>query len=206
VISSLQQLSPQDSAYPEGLRHYVYSKHLPALSAWGDLALLQRKKLALFCSSQCPQSLIEPAQELIKTLQNSEIVVISGFHTPIEQDCLRLLGQTRQLLIHCPARSLEKMQLSTDQEEAIAQNRLLLLSPFPASQGRATAALAHRRNQLVAALADQVLMIHASPGSKTEAIAQQCLNWGKPLLTLEAAENHHLKELGATFYSGKDWQ
>ncbi|MGB3573875.1 MAG: hypothetical protein WBA01_17690, partial [Phormidesmis sp.] len=62
---------------------------------------------------------------------------------------------------------------------------------------RMTSALAQKRNQFVAVIADAVFIAYASPESKTEALAQQIVAWNKPLLTFESSENQNLIELGA---------
>jgi len=53
------------------------------------------------------------------------------------------------------------------------------------------------RNRVAAALADDVLIAHAQPGSKTEQLAQEVLEWGKPAYTLDHPANEHLLALGA---------
>ncbi len=190
--------SPPDSAtYPIALQHYRYSKTLPSVGSLGDLRLLQYKFLACFCSPQCPERLIQPTYEVAQTLCDAAIPIISGFHSPIEQKILALLLGGSQPVIHCPARSLENMRLSPELKAAIGQNRLLLLSPFPVSQKRATADLAEQRNRFVTALATAVFVVYAAPGGKTEALVHQALAWGKPVLTLASSENEDLLKLGA---------
>jgi hypothetical protein len=60
-----------------------------------------------------------------------------------------------------------------------------------------TADRARARNLFVAALADEVLVSHASPGGKTEQFCRQVITWGKPLCTFDAPENAGLLALGA---------
>jgi predicted Rossmann fold nucleotide-binding protein DprA/Smf involved in DNA uptake len=127
------------------------------LSAIGNLSLIQKpafgsavpEVVALFCSIQCPGDLILKTYDLAQALRDAEISVISGFHTPIEQDCLKILLRGTQPIIHCPARSLQKIRLSPEQKQAIGENRLLLISPFSASYPRVTAELAGKRNEML---------------------------------------------------------
>lgn len=193
----MRHLYPDDADYPSVLRQYRYSKTLPVISKMGNLEILQNKTIALFCSVKCPGNLILQTYDLAQTLRNASITVISGFHSPMEQECLILLLRGTQPIIHCPARGLEGMRLSTTWEEAISQNRLLLLSPFAGKLRRATANFAQQRNSFVTALADAVFIAYAASGSKTETFARQVLAWGKPLLTLESPDNSKLMALGA---------
>ncbi len=89
------------------------------------------------------------------------------------------------------------MRLPTVWKAPLAEGRLLLLSPFPASQRRATADLAAARNAFVANIANRVFVAHAAPGGRTAALCRDTLTAGKPLLTLDDPANAALITLGA---------
>ncbi|BAU10281.1 hypothetical protein LEP3755_07640 [Leptolyngbya sp. NIES-3755] len=199
MTNELSHLSSDatDYPYPESLRTYRYSKTLPTISAIGNLSILQNKTIALFCSIQCPGDLILKTYDLAVALREQQQTVISGFHSPMEQECLTLLLRGTQPVIYCPARSLDNLRLKSEWKTAIEQNRLLLLSPFATHQHRATAELAQTRNQFVAAIADAIFIAYANPNGKTIAFAQQILAWDKPLFTFESDNNRELIAMGA---------
>src|SRR3989441_1245322 len=194
IVLRLQQ---DDPAYPPTLREYCGDRAPTTLTALGNLDILQRKKLALFCSVKCPGNLILQTYDLARALRDTGVTVISGFHSPMEKECLTLLLRGTQPVIVCPARSIEAMRLPADWKVALMQDRLLLLSPFEAKLRRATTGRARTRNEFVAALADALLVAHATPDGKTERFCRDVLAWGKPLLTLESSENAGLLALGA---------
>src|SRR2546425_3371070 len=194
TVTRLQQ---DDSGYPPTLHEYLGDRAPATLAALGNWDILRQKKLALFCSVKCPGTLILQTYDLACALRNAGVTVISGFHSPMEKECLALLLRGRQPVIICPARSIEAMRLPADWKVALTQGRLLLLSPFEAKLRRATTGRARTRNELVAALADALLIAHATPGGKTERFCRDVLVWGKPLLTLESNENAGLLTLGA---------
>ncbi|MBI4332710.1 MAG: hypothetical protein HY673_15680 [Chloroflexi bacterium] len=165
--------------------------------ALGDPGILQGKKLAFFCSVKCPGEPIVRAYDFARAMRDAGIVVISGFQSPIEKDCLDLLLRGSQPVIICPARSLHGMRLTAAWKTAVEQGRLLLLSPFAEGIRRPTIELSEKRNEFVANLADQVLFAHANPGGKTEALAMKLINSGKPVLTFDSKENANLVALGA---------
>lgn len=167
------------------------------VTALGNVAIIQQKKLALFCSVRCPGKLILETYDLAHTLRDAGITVIGGFHSPMEQECLRVLLRGRQPIIVCPARGIEKIRLPADWQVALAAGRLLILSPFGATLRRATAELARERNEFVAALADEVFIAYAAPESKTEAFARAVVGRGKRLYTLDNPANANLLALGA---------
>jgi predicted Rossmann fold nucleotide-binding protein DprA/Smf involved in DNA uptake len=191
------ELSPQHSTYPTALVECWAHSDLPVLHAIGNCNLLQQPAIALFCSVKCPGDLILKTYDLAQALRDAQIPVISGFHSPMEKECLRLLLRGTQPIIHCPARSLHTMRLAKDQKAAIAANQLLLLSPFAASQKRATTVLADKRNQLVGAIAKAVFIAYAAPSGKTEAFVQHLVRQGKPLFTFDSPDTQNLLNFSA---------
>ena len=75
---------------------------------------------------------------------------------------------------------------------------MLVLSPFAERYRSATAGLAVRRNQFVAALSDAIFVVHAAAGSKTEQLCRELLDDKRRLLALDREENRNLLDLGAT--------
>lgn len=178
---------------------------LPQLVALGDPALLNTKPLALFCSVRCPGRLVLRTYDLAQALRAAQVTVISGFHSPMEKECLDLLLRGSQPVIVCPARGIEAMRVPSDWKPSLQRGRLLVLSPFPGGPKRVDAALAARRNEVVAALAEEVFISYAAPGGGMESLARRVLSWGKPVLTFEAEENRSLIALGATPVTQERW-
>lgn len=166
---------------------------LDSLHAQGNLALLAHTTLALFCSSQAPASIILQVHDLAQHWRANGPAIISGFHSPAEQEALAVLLRGPQPVIIGMARSLAGMRLKPEYKTPLEEGRLLLLSSFPDTVRRATAETAYQRNRFVAALADQVLIAHAHPGSKTAQLTQEIAGWGKSLFTLDHSANAHLQ-------------
>ena len=164
----------------------------------GNPAILQSPapKLALFCSVRCPGALILQAYDLARDLRDAGVIVVSGFHTPVERDILTLLLRGAQPIVLCPARTLTPYRIPPAWKAPIAEGRLLLISPFDAAHRRPTAALATERNHFAAHLAAQTLIIHATPGGATHYLAQQVLSSTIPISTLDHPSNAHLIEAG----------
>jgi predicted Rossmann fold nucleotide-binding protein DprA/Smf involved in DNA uptake len=188
------QLTPAQPHYPQNLR---LSEPQPTVTALGTIALLQRQKIGLIASAQCPETL---GAALLKQLHDlcGEIAIVSGFHSPLEQECLTILLAKGQPTIRCVAHGLAKLSLSDLERHGLERGHHLLLSPFSASIKRADKALAARRNRFVGAIADQVLIPYAAPGSKTEAIARAIIQQNKPLLTVMHPDTQNLIDMGAT--------
>jgi predicted Rossmann fold nucleotide-binding protein DprA/Smf involved in DNA uptake len=190
-------INETDPVYPAGLRSYLGENAPPSINALGNLAILNLKKLALFCSTECPEEQIKQAQDLIQTELGPNVAVISGFHSPGERGCLSAFLHGNHPIIICPARSLTKMRIRTEYKEPLNQGRLLFLSFFRSHRHRSDINMALNRNRFVAAMADTILVVHAARGGKTEGFCHEILGWKKPLFTFASDLNQDLMALGA---------
>ena len=154
------------------------------LSALGNLDLLALPKTAIFCSAHCPGHIILTAYDQAARWRDAGRCIISGFHSPVEKECLRILLRGSQPIIICPARSLPQ-RIPPEWRQPLADGRLLLLSGFTAAEKRITAELATRRNEFVAALADEVCFVHITPGGQAERLTHRLTDWHVPFSTLE---------------------
>jgi predicted Rossmann fold nucleotide-binding protein DprA/Smf involved in DNA uptake len=192
----MERLSHDHPEFPHYLARYLGERTPSSIYVLGDLAILRSCTLAWFCSVKCPGDLILKTFDLARALREAQIPVIGGFHSPMEKECLKLLLRGQQPVIICPARSIWS-RLPEEWKLPIAQGRLLIVSPFAEKHRHPTAELAQERNEFVAALADNIFVAYASPGSKTERFCQTVISWEKPLFTLESQDNATLIALGA---------
>src|SRR5437867_9850607 len=96
-----------DARYPARLRERLSARAPSELTALGNLDLLALPKTALLCSARCPGEAILRAYDQAAKWRAEGRCVISGFHSPMEKECLRLLLCGQQPII-CPARALPK--------------------------------------------------------------------------------------------------
>lgn len=190
-------IEPQHPDYPAKLRGSPLVAPSPSLRIIGNGDLLNHRPLGFLCSRRCPGDLILRTYDLIRALRDTGIPIIGGFHSPMEKECLDLLLRGRQSVVVCPARSVDSMRLPSAWTEPLAEDRMLILSPFAARQCRITAELAGVRNRLIAAIADAVLVPCAAPGSETEQLALALLAGGKQLFGLAHDDHRLLLEAGA---------
>ena len=170
---------------PSFLKKRIESDVYPKIWAIGNLNVLEQQLLGFFCSAKCPGAIILKTYDLIRDLRNKGVVVISGFHSPIEKDCLDLLIRGKQPIVICPARGIEKMRIPKSWRVPIEKNRLLILSPFENKHRRPTVALAEHRNRFVEMLASKILVAHASEGGKTIQLCSEAADKGKKVYTFD---------------------
>ena len=129
---------------------------------------------------------------------------MSGFHTPMEKECLDLLLRGTQPVVHLPRPQHRTDAASRHLASPIAEGRMLVLSPFGAPHHRATADLAEQRNCFVSTLARTVVIAHAHPGSKIDRLHAGMWLWANRLYTLNLPENAGLMQHGVAGYTVPD--
>jgi predicted Rossmann fold nucleotide-binding protein DprA/Smf involved in DNA uptake len=195
--SKLTEITRHSSDYPASLKHCPAQYTPDSFYALGNLDILKQKNIALFCSIRCPGSIILQVFDFIKSIQQTKITIISGFHSPMERECLEMLLRGKQHVIACPARALHNMRIKKEFKKPIDEGRLLLLSPFQDHHNRISLKNSTNRNYFVAAVADAIFIAHAAPDSKTEQFCKEIVSLQKPSFTLDNDINKNLIGLGA---------
>lgn len=140
------------------------------LYSCGNIGLLHQPLVGLLCSKMCPGRLILRTHDLAHRWRADAIAVVSGFHSPIKQECLAVLLRGSQPIILCLARSITDYRLPVALRAPVANGRLLILSPFKEGERRMTKELAAERNRLVAALSACLVVPYADPGGTADSL------------------------------------
>jgi predicted Rossmann fold nucleotide-binding protein DprA/Smf involved in DNA uptake len=193
----LVDIGCNDSGHLFSLKKYLKESAPQSITALGNPDILGNRSIALFCSAKCPGDLILKTYDLAQILRQASVIVIGGFHSPMEQECLAILLRGSQPVIVCPARNINGMRIRKEYKKPLNDGRLLFLSPFDESQRRISVKTSYYRNLFVAALSSVVFVAHADPASKTEAFCREILAWQKPIYTFDSDYNKNLIEMGA---------
>lgn len=183
--------------YPPALQQHLGKDDPNAITAIGNLDILSHNSTSLFCSTKCPGDLIVKTYDIAQILRDAGMTVISGFHSPMERECLTILLRGAQPVIICPARSINNLRINKEYKKPLKDGRLLFLSPFDKNQRRISAKRSYFRNLFVAAMSAAIFVAHAGPGSKTETFCKEIISWQKPIYTFESDYNKNLVEMGA---------
>lgn len=142
-------------------------------------------------------ALVVAMYDYATSLHPEDGVVVGGFHSPMERQVLELLLARRVPVIVVPARNPERMRIPKEWRAPIDERRLTIVSGVGGARRRPTRELALKRNFLVAALSDRVLIPYATPGGVAETVARAAVQWGLPLWTFRDEDNAALLGLGA---------
>lgn len=188
------QIQHGEPTYPSSLIKYLRDNAPKTITAIGNLDILKNKTLAVFSSAKCPGKIILKTYDLMRDLRGKGVTVISGFHSPMEQECLNILLKGKQPVIVCPARSIEGMRIKAEFKKPLEDGRLLFISMF--TEKRISSDRSLERNRFVAAIADKIFIPYAAPNSKTEQFCHDLIRWNKPIYTNNSEANKNLLALG----------
>ena len=194
-------LTPGDADYPAALRRCSEDGKRPVVTTRGNLDVLAGPLLGFFCSIRAPGPAILETYDLARALHGANVTMIGGFQSPMEREFLDVLLRGTASVVVCPARGIGTMRIPKSWRQPLTAGRLLILSFFPATIRRPTAALAAKRNAHVAALAARLLIPHAEPGGKIAALCAAALTRGQPVFTLDTPDNAPLIARGAAPFS-----
>ena len=193
----IRKIKTSESICPAALLKDEISTRFSTFWAIGNLDILDNNLLGLFCSIRCPGTIILNTYDCMRFLRDAGVAVVSGFHSPIEKDCLDILLKGVQPIVVCPARSIARMRIPSDWKKPIDAGRLLILSPFDEKQKRPTVSTAQQRNHLVAKLGRSFLIPYTEAGSKTEQLGRKILEAGGTIYSFSSAVNNGLIHSGA---------
>lgn len=125
----------------------------------GNKELLKQKKVGFLASRNISSLSILPtldwATEVSKREDNA---IVSGFHSKMERNVLEILLKGQCGIIIVLARGMYR-KLPKQYEEALSQNRLLIISNEKDNVKRASEQTAHKRNEFVREIADKMMQI-----------------------------------------------
>lgn len=131
----------------------------------GNVGLFNASLTGFLCSRKCPAAKILEAHETCKAwATDPDRTIISGFHSPVEQECLRLLLQGQANIVYFPAREIEHLRIRREWRPALDQGRMLILTLASFKTRHMSAAETQKRNDTIASLADDLYIPYTTAG------------------------------------------
>ncbi len=161
-----QLMNPAPIPLPPRLATRLPAETAAQIVGTGNAALLAEALLGFMASRQCPGHLFIETLDLVPQWAREGRVLVSGFHSPLEQQVLHSHLRRAGRAVKVLARSFAETgyrPASSEEKQALAENRLLVLSVSPAAVKRITRETALQRNQLVHALAAELHTPMPSP-------------------------------------------
>jgi len=139
----------------------------------GETALLAEPLLGLIASRECPGHVLLETLERVPEWVQSGRVIVSGFHSPLEQQVLRSVLRRKGRVIKVLARGMTDYRPTVEEREPLETGRMLVITACPPDVRRTTRETALARNRLVLALASEVVVPHVADGSPLAALLEE---------------------------------
>ena len=131
----------------------------------GNTGLLKYPLTGFLCSRKCPAATILETHETVKKWANDpERTIVSGFHSPVEQECMRLLIRGKANIIYFPAREIDHLTIRKEWQHPLNNNRMLIITLASIKTKQMSSTETDKRNQQIAALSHELYIPYATPG------------------------------------------
>ncbi|MBI2089044.1 MAG: DNA-processing protein DprA [Deltaproteobacteria bacterium] len=182
---------------PEGIDSF-FTRKPGKLWCVGDPVILKSKLLGIVSARNIDPELALRTSELLRQLARVDnLSFIGGWHSPLEEEALRILLVHRVRVIFCLPKDLRRFVPSSEVRNRIRDGRLLLLTHCSPKAKRISRDASLRRNLLVAAVSQGLLVLAAPPGSRSLKLAQKAISLGRPVFTPQHRMNERLLSSGA---------
>jgi predicted Rossmann fold nucleotide-binding protein DprA/Smf involved in DNA uptake len=133
------------------------------------MTLLEHPLVGLVASRECPGHILLETLDRVPEWVKAGRVLVSGFHSPLEQQVLRSLLRRKARAVKVLARGFGSEGAdycpTPEEREPLATGRLLVISAFAPTVTRTTRTSALSRNRLVLALATEIVVPFVADGS-----------------------------------------
>lgn len=138
---------------------------LTKFAAVGNVRLLDVPLLGLIASRECPGHVLLETLEYVPQWVQAGWVIVSGFHSPLEQQVQRSVLRRKGKVVKVLARGMTDYRPAPDEREPLAAGHMLVITACPPKVMRTTRATAQARNRLVMALATNMVVPFVAAGS-----------------------------------------
>lgn len=206
--SGLWVVSRSDAEYPRRYKEHLKDKAPPLLFGAGDMSLLQGGGLAIVGSRDVDQGGERFAGEVAAWCGRGGMPVISGGARGVDQIAMSSGLEAGGVVMGVLSDTLLRRSVAREARNALADGRLLLISPYHPEAGF-TVGNAMGRNKLIYALADFGLVVsaeHKKGGTWEGAVEELRRKPGRPVFVRVSEQvpegNRRLVDLGGIPFPG----
>jgi len=175
------QATSDEAAQRQNLRCEEYTDPKSGAKYYfvGNLLLLQEPLLGLIASRECPASKFIETLEKVPSWAKAGRVLVSGFHSPLEQQVLRSLLRRSGRAVKVLAHGMTQYHPEPDEYDSMALGHFLAISALPPSARFTTRESALECNRLVTAIAADLTIPHVSENSPLTDLIAELRNEGR---------------------------
>ena len=158
-------MKPAPITLPETIHKRFDADKPLQLFGVGNAALLKTPLLALIASRECPAHIMIETLDRIPEWIKARKTIVSGFHSPLEQQVLHSFLRRNGCVIKVLARGIRDYRPLAHEQEPLTEGRMLIVTTCPPTVTRTTRATSLERNRLVLTLTDKHCIPYLSPNS-----------------------------------------
>jgi predicted Rossmann fold nucleotide-binding protein DprA/Smf involved in DNA uptake len=168
-------MKPVPVSLPPYSAQHVSAESAAQIVGVGNPALLTKRLLGFIASRECPGHVLLETLERVPEWGKGGRVIVSGFHSPLEQQVLRSVLRRQGRVVKVLARGMTDYRPAADEREPLASGRMLVITACPPKQVRITRKSALARNRLVMALATDMVIPYVAQGSPLATMHERAL-------------------------------
>lgn len=158
-------MKPAPLTLPSHCAQRVSTELAARIVGAGATALLAEPLLGLIASRECPGHVLLETLDRVPEWVKAGRVIVSGFHSPLEQQVLRSVLRRKGRVVKVLARGMTDYRPTTEEHEPLAAGRMLVITACPPEVRRITRETALARNHLVLALASEIIAPYVTANS-----------------------------------------
>lgn len=166
-------MKPAPVTLPPHCAQLVRAEFASRIVGVGETALLAEPLLGLIASRECPGHVLLETLDRVPEWVKAGRMIVSGFHSPLEQQVLRSVLRRKGRVVKVLARGLTEYRPTTEEREPLADGRMLVMTACPPEVRRTTRETALARNRLVLALASEIVVPHVADGSPLATLLEE---------------------------------
>ncbi len=139
----------------------------------GETALMLEPLLGLIASRECPGHVLIETLDRVPEWVKAGRMIVSGFHSPLEQQVLRSVLRRKGRVVKVLARGITDYRPTAEEREPLAAGRMLVITACPPEVRRTTRDTALARNRLVLDLASEIVAPFVAAGSPLAALLNE---------------------------------
>ena len=158
-------MNPTPIPLPPSLAPRIAHDSAAQLVGIGNADLLAEPLLGLIASRECPGHVLLETLDRVPEWVKAGRVIVSGFHSPLEQQVLRSVLRRKGRVVKVLARGMTDYRPTTEEREPLAAGRMLVITACPPEVRRITRETALARNRLVLTLASEIIAPYVTANS-----------------------------------------
>lgn len=139
----------------------------------GQTALLTEPLLGLIASRECPGHVLLETLDRVPEWVQAGRVIVSGFHSPLEQQVLRSVLRRQGRAVKVLARGMGDYRPTAEEREPLAAGRMLVITACRPEVRRITRETALARNRLILDLASEIVVPYLASNSPLATLIAQ---------------------------------